>query len=151
MSDEGLVTSGSRGNSIADRAASGSWSGIFGGGLAAIADAAKAVAVAVETQQLSVDPHLVDAMIKKLTAMKDELASIAERRNELSQETKIGGGYAMAVSRDSMNFGRQAAQQITELGKAIDSLKTQIEKSRASYHNADQAGSDSFNKINGKS
>ncbi len=30
-------------------------------------------------------------------------------------------------------------------------LKTQIEKSRASYQNVDQAGADSLKKINGKS
>lgn len=63
----------------------------------------------------------------------------------------LGDGYAQQVSQTNMKFGQDAAKQLTEIGKAIDSLKVQIEKSRASYKNVDQAGVDSFKKINGKS
>lgn len=149
MSEE-VVTSGKVGT-FADKAAGGTWDNIFGGGLRAIMDAGKAVAVAVETQQLSVDPHLVDAMIKKLTAMQDELMAIMERKAELSADTKLGDGYAAAVTQTNMTFGQQASAQLTEINNAINSLKTQIEKSRASYENVDQAAADSLKKINGKS
>ncbi|MGI5505043.1 hypothetical protein [Lentzea sp. CA-135723] len=131
--------------------ASGSWDGIFGGGLNAIMDAGRAVAVAVETQQLSVDPNLVDAMIKKLTEMKDAIDEVSQRGADLSADTKLGGGYAEAISQNNRTFGQAAQQTLIDLGKAIDSLKVQIEKSRASYQNADRAGVDSMKKIDGKS
>lgn len=142
MSEEALVTSGKTG---------GAWNDIFGGGLAAIAEAGKAVAVAVETQQLSVDPHLVDAMIKKLTTMKDSLEALQSKSLDLSADTKLGGGYAEQISKSNRTFGQEAQKTLTSLAQAIESLKTQIEKSRASYTNVDQAGADSLKKINGKS
>ena len=145
MSEE-AVTSGKVG-SLADRASGGTWDGIFGSGLSAVMDAGRAIAVAVETQQLSVDPHLVDAMIKKLTAMQDELEKVFQRSSELSQETKLGGGYAEAISKGNRTFGTAAQQSLKDLAKAINELKTQIEKSRASYTNADQAGADSLKKL----
>ncbi|ANZ38111.1 hypothetical protein BBK82_20635 [Lentzea guizhouensis] len=113
--------------------------------------ASKAVEVAVETQQLSVDPNLVDAMIKKLNEMRDELAKIRRKRDQLSLNMKIGGGYAMEIAKANTTFGQAAIKQIDDIDRAIESLKTQIEKSRASYKNVDEAGSDSFKKINGKS
>ena len=149
MSEE-VVTSGKVG-SFADRATGGSWTDIFGGGLSAIADAAKSVAVAVETQQLAVDPHLVDAMIKKLDEMRDELSKILRKRETLSRKMKLGGGYAENIAQTNTDFGTAAVKQIEDLDRAIESLKTQIEKSRASYQNVDQAGADSLTKINGKS
>lgn len=143
---EEAVTSGKAG-----ALSGGSWTDIFGGGLSAIVDAAKSVAVAVETQQLSVDPQLVDAMIKKLDQMRDELAKILRNRNQLAREMKIGGGYAADIASSNMKFGAAAVKQIEDLDRAIESLKTQIEKSRASYQNVDQAGADSLKKLNGKS
>ncbi|MDX3656576.1 type VII secretion target [Streptomyces sp. ID05-26A] len=145
MSEE-VVTSGKVG-SFADRASGGAWDSIFSGGLSAVMDAGRAVAVAVETQQLSVDPQLVDAMIKKLTAMKDELEKVGLRSLELSQETKLGGGYAEAISQGNRAFGTAARQSLVDLATAIDELKTQIEKSRASYSNADHASADSLKKL----
>lgn len=142
MSEEALVTSGKT---------SGVWNDIFGGGLSAIAEAGKAVAVAVETQQLSVDPHLVDAMIKKLTAMQDELEKISRKATNLSMDTKLGGGYAEAISQGNRTFGQEAQKTLKDLAKAINDLKTQIEKSRASYHAVDQSKADSIKKIDGKS
>ncbi|MCG8921402.1 hypothetical protein [Lentzea sp. CC55] len=145
MSEE-VVTSGKVG-SFADKAAGGTWNSIFDGGLSAVMAAGKAVAVAVETQQLSVDPHLVDAMIKKLDAMKLELEQVGQRSLELAQETKLGGGYAEVISRGNRTFGLAAQQTLRDLGTALDELKTQIEKSRASYTNVDQAGADSLKKL----
>lgn len=129
----------------------GSWTDIFSGGFKAVAEASKAVAVAVETQQLSVDPHLVDAMIKKLDQMQQELSKIQRKSNDLSRDTKLGDGYAQDVTKSNMTFGQKTAQQLVEVAKAIESLKTQIEKSRASYQNVDQAHADSLKKLNGKS
>ncbi|MEV6243762.1 hypothetical protein [Lentzea sp. NPDC051838] len=145
MSEE-VVTSGKVG-----ALSGGSWTDIFGGGLSAVVEASKAVAVAVETQQLSVDPHLVDTMIKKLTEMQDELGKIQRKREVLSNKMKLGGGYAENIANANLQFGTAAITQIADVARAIDSLKTQIEKSRASYRNVDQAGADSLNKINGKS
>jgi hypothetical protein len=143
---EEVVTSGKVG-----ALSGGSWTDIFGGGLNAIMDAGKAVAVAVETQQLSVDPHLVDAMIKKLTEMGDALEKVSMRSQDLSIDTKLGGGYAEAISQNNRTFGTAAQQTLKGLAKAIQELKTQIEKSRASYQNVDQAGADSLKKLDGKS
>ncbi|MGW6446531.1 hypothetical protein [Lentzea sp. NPDC055074] len=149
MSEE-VVTSGKVGG-FADKASGGAWDSIFSGGLNAIMDAGKAVAVAVETQQLSVDPQLVDAMIKKLTAMQDEVEKILRKRANLSLQMKLGGGYAENIAKSNTDFGTAAIKQIEDVARAIESLKTQIDKSRASYENVDQAASDSLEKINGKS
>ena len=142
MSEEAVVTSGKT---------SGVWNDIFGGGLAAIAEAGKAVAVAVETQQLSVDPHLVDAMIKKLTKMQDDLDSVRRKSQSLSMNTKLGGGYAEDISQSNRTFGENAIKTLTEMSKALEGLKTQIEKSRASYENVDQTHAGSLKKLDGKS
>lgn len=148
MSEE-VVTSGKAG-SFAERASGGAWDGIFSGGLTAIMDAGKAVAVAVETQQLSVDPQLVDAMIKKLTAMKDAIDDVQQRAADLSVDAKLGGGYAEQISQNNRTFGRAAQQTLKDMAKAIDDLKVQIEKSRASYTAADQGSADSLKKLDGK-
>ncbi|MDX8053581.1 type VII secretion target [Lentzea sp. BCCO 10_0798] len=148
MSEE-VVTSGKVGG-FADRASGGTWDGIFGSGLSAVMNAGKAIAVAVETQQLSVDPHLVDAMIKKLTEMKDAIDEVQQNAADLSIDTKLGGGYAEQISQNNRTFGRAAQQTLKDLAKAIDDLKTQIEKSRASYTAADQGSADSIKKLDGK-
>ncbi|MET8757476.1 hypothetical protein [Lentzea sp. NPDC004782] len=145
MSEE-LQTSGKVG-----ALSSGSWSGIFGGGLAAIVSAAKAVSVAAETQQLSVDPHLVDTMIKKLGEMQSALQEVQFRSLDLSADTKLGGGYAEKISQNNRTFGQDAQNTLKSVHDAIEALKTQIEKSRASYEAVDQAGADSLKKLNGKS
>jgi methyl-accepting chemotaxis protein len=143
---EEVVTSGKVG-SFADKAAGDTWDGIFGGGLSAIATAAKSVAVAVETQALSVDPHLVDSMIKKLNEMKDTLEKVSQRAQDLSMDTKLGGGYAEEISRGNRTFGQAAQKTLVDVAKAIDELKTQIDKSRASYKAVDEAGADSLKKL----
>ncbi|RAS60708.1 hypothetical protein C8D87_111127 [Lentzea atacamensis] len=144
------MTSGAVG-SFADKAAGGTWDGLFSGGFAAIAAASKAVATAVETQALSVDPHLVDTMIKKLTSMQDELDKVGRKSSDLSAQTKLGGGYAESISQNNRTFGSAAQKTITDLVKAINDLKTQIEKSRTSYTAVDQGHADSIKKLDGKS
>lgn len=146
---EEVVTSGKVG-SFADKATGGTWDGIFGSGLSAVMNAAKSVAVAVETQALSVDPNLVDAMIKKLTEMKDAIDEVQQKAADLSADTKLGGGYAEQISQGNRTFGRAAQQTLLDVSKAIDELKTQIDKSRASYKAVDQAHADSLKKLDGK-
>jgi hypothetical protein len=146
---EEVVTSGKVG-SFADKAAGGTWDSILGGGLSAVINAAKSVAVAVETQALSVDPHLVDTMIKKLTEMGDALEKVSQRAQDLSADTKLGGGYAEAISQGNRTFGQAAQKTLVDLAKAIEGLKTQIEKSRATYHNTDQSHADALKKLDGK-
>lgn len=148
MSEE-AVTSGKVG-SFADRASGSTWDGIFGSGLSAVMDAGRAIAVAVETQQLSVDPQLVDAMIKKLTGMKDAIDEVQQSAADLSIDAKLGGGYAEQISQNNRTFGRAAQQTLKDLAKAIDDLKTQIEKSRATYAAVDQGSADSLKKLDGK-
>jgi hypothetical protein len=129
---------------------SGTWDGIFGGGLSAIVDAAKAVSAAVETQQLSVDPHLVDSMIKKLNEMKDAIDEVGRDAHNLSLDTKLGGGYAEQISKGNRTFGQAAHKTLKDVAKAIDDLKTQIEKSRATYKAVDRTYADSLKKLDGK-
>lgn len=83
--------------------------------------------------------------------MQEELDKISRRATALSADPMLGDGYAQQVSKDDMKFGREATALLTDASRAIDSLKVQIEKSRASYRNVDEADSDSFKKINGKS
>jgi uncharacterized protein YukE len=142
---EEVVTSGKVG-----ALSGGSWTDIFSSGFQAVAEAGRAVAVAVETQQLSVDPHLVDNMIKKLTEMKDALNEVQQSALDLSADTKLGGGYAEQISQENRNFGRAGQKTLKEISKAIDDLKTQIEKSRATYRNTDQAQADALKKLDGK-
>ncbi|MFI6096934.1 hypothetical protein ACIA8G_15335 [Lentzea sp. NPDC051213] len=148
MSEEATFT---RGASFADKVAGGTWDSLMGGGLSAIVAAGKAVAIAVETQQLSVDPHLVDTMIKKLADMQAALESIQVRAFDLSADTKLGGGYAEKISQNNRTFGQEAQKTLKSLYDAIDGLKTQIEKSRASYHAVDTGSADSLKKLDGKS
>ena len=142
---EEVVTSGKIG-----ALSGGSWTDIFSSGFKAVADASKAVAVAVETQQLSVDPHLVDSMIKKLTEMKDALDEVSQLGADLSADTKLGGGYAEAISQGNRTFGQAAQQTIRDMSKALEDLKTQIQKSRASYTAVDQSHADALKKLDGK-
>ncbi len=128
----------------------GSWTDIFSGGFKAVAEASKAVAAAVETQALSVDPHLVDTMIKKLTEMKDALDEVSQKAGDLSADTKLGGGYAESISQGNRTFGQGAQETIRSMSKALEDLKTQIQKSRASYTAVDQSHADALKKLDGK-
>ncbi|HEX8867636.1 MAG TPA: hypothetical protein VF821_18400 [Lentzea sp.] len=124
---------------------------VLGTGAAEIAAAGKAVAAAAGSGAFSVDPAVVDSMIKKLIEMAEELGSIRRRSRELSPDTKLGGGYAEVISKASAQFGETAATQIQDAIREVNALKTQIEKSRASYQAVDQAHSDSLKNLDGKS
>ncbi|PWK89447.1 hypothetical protein C8D88_102720 [Lentzea atacamensis] len=124
---------------------------VLGTGVAEISTATKAVATGVASGTFSVDPSAVDSMIKKLRDMKDALGEIQRRKQQLTADTKLGGGYAQAISEINKQFGQSAISQITDIGKAIDSLIEQLEKSRTSYRNVDQAHADSLKHLNGKS
>jgi hypothetical protein len=120
-------------------------------GAADIAAANKAIAAAAASGTFAVDPAVVDSMVKKLSEMAEELGSIRRRSRELSQDTKLGGGYAEVISKSNSQFGETAISQIQDAIREINALKTQIEKSRASYQSTDQAHSDSLKKLHGKS
>ncbi|MGW6934723.1 hypothetical protein ACWGE0_32005 [Lentzea sp. NPDC054927] len=123
----------------------------LGSGAADIAAASKAVAAATASGTFSVDPDVVDSMIKKLTDLQDQLDRMLRRSHELSQDTKLGDGYARVISQNNSQFGEAATGQVREAIREINTLKTAIEKSRASYQNTDQAGADSLKNLNGKS
>jgi uncharacterized protein YukE len=124
---------------------------VLGTGAADIAAASKAVAAATGSGMFSVDPAVVDSMIKKLRDIKDVLGEIQRRKTDLTADTKLGSGYAQSISEINKQFGQNAISQITDIGKAIDSLIEQLEKSRASYRNVDQAHADSLKKLHGTS
>ncbi|SFR11848.1 hypothetical protein SAMN04488564_103681 [Lentzea waywayandensis] len=124
---------------------------VLGTGVADISAASKAVAAATGSGAFSVDPAVVDSMVKKLHEMKDALTRIQRRKSELTADTKLGSGYAHSISELNKQFGENAIAQIIDISKAIDSLVEQLDKSRANYRNADQAHADSLKKLNGKS
>jgi len=124
---------------------------VLGTGSAEIAAARNAVAAAVGSGSFSVDPQVVDSMIKKLTEMQDQLDKVLRQRHMLSQDTKLGDGYARVISENNSQFGNAATGQIRDILREVEALKTQLEKSRASYQHADHAGADSLKNLNGKS
>lgn len=121
---------------------------VLGTGAADIAAVTKAVAGG--SGAFSVDPAVVDSMIKKLRDMQDALDTMQRRKFELTADTKLGGGYAQSISEINKQFGQSATAQIVDIAKAIESLIEQLNKSRASYQNTDQAHSDSLKHLNGK-
>ncbi|RDI33065.1 type VII secretion target [Lentzea flaviverrucosa] len=123
---------------------------VLGTGVADIAAASNAVAAATGSGAFSVDPAVVDSMVKKLREMKDALAEVFDAKRELTADTKLGGGYAQQMSQLNKQFGENATQQLVDITKVIQSLIEQVEKSRASYQNVDQSQADSLKKLNGK-
>lgn len=108
-------------------------------GLSDIMAATKALAAASQAQALSVDPNVVDSMLKKLTDMQDALDKMQRRADVLTMRTPLGGGYAEQIGVVNARLGDQAMSEIIpDMVKAIDDLKTQIDKSRASYQNVDE-------------
>lgn len=128
-----------------------SWQGVLGAGAADVSAASKIVATAVDSKSLKVDPQLVDSMVKKLLQMEDLLADVRSGSHHLSIDTKLGSGYAAEISKNNTKFGEAATKQLADIEREIASLRTQIEKSRASYQNVDQAHADSLKKLDGKS
>lgn len=122
--------------------------GLLTSGVGQVVAAAKAVAAATEAQALSVDPHVVDAMLRKLTEMQDALEKIRLKADLLATDTPLGGGYAQEISRVNRQLGEQAVGQvIPTMVATIDDLKSQIEKSRASYQNVDEAKGRTFDNL----
>jgi formate dehydrogenase assembly factor FdhD len=124
---------------------------VLGTGAADIAAAGKAVAAGIGSGAFSVDPAVVDSMIKKLRDIKDVLSELVNAKAELTADTKLGGGYAQTMSQLNKQFGESATKQVVDTAKAIQSLIDQVEKSRASYQNADQAHAASLKNLNGTS
>lgn len=120
-------------------------------GAADIAAANKAIAAAAGSRTFAVDPAVVDSMLKKLLEIQNAVNGVRSNSSMLSQDTKLGGGYAVAISQINKDFGHAATQQLDDVVREIESLRTQLEKSRDSYRNVDQAHSDSFKNLHGKS
>jgi hypothetical protein len=120
-------------------------------GAADIAAANKAIAAAAGSGTFAVDPVVVDSMLKKLLEIQDAVNGVRSNSSMLSQDTKLGGGYAVAISQINKDFGRAATQQLDDVVREIESLRTQLEKSRDSYRNVDQTHSDSLKNLHGKS
>jgi hypothetical protein len=126
----------------------GTLASIFTFGMSDIVAATKAIGAANEAQALSVDPHMVDSMLKKLTDMQDAVEKISRQATRLNAETKLGGGYAQDVSRVNQHLGEQVTNKLVpDMVAAIDGPKTEIEKSRASYQNADGGQAGTFNNL----
>ncbi|WP_156094303.1 hypothetical protein [Lentzea aerocolonigenes] len=124
---------------------------VLGTGAADIAAASKAVAAAAGSGTFAVDPAVVDSMLKKLLELQDIVSDVRRKSGVLSHDTKLGGGYAVAISQINKDFGQSATQHLKDVEREIESLRTQIEKSRDSYRNVDQTSSDSLKNLNGKS
>ncbi|MFC5055538.1 DUF3558 family protein [Saccharothrix xinjiangensis] len=111
------------------RQQNGSLAGLFTTGLSDIVAATKAVAAASEAQALSVDPHAVDSMLKKLTEMQDALAKVQRQSVQLSNKTPLGGGYAEEIGAVNGQLGEQVVGEIIpEMSRAIDDLDIEQEK-----------------------
>ncbi|MFC6094620.1 hypothetical protein [Saccharothrix lopnurensis] len=151
MTDESGGSTGDVGQYALDqyrRQGGGGLMSVLTMGLSDVVAATKAVAAANEAQALSVDPHAVDSMLRKLTEMQDALDAIPGRSRRLSLRTPLGGGYAEEIGSVNAEIGNQAtAEIIPEMVKAISDLKTQIEKSRDSYQNVEEAKSQTFDNL----
>lgn len=126
----------------------GAFAGIFTTGLSDIVAATKAIAAANEAKALSADPNTIDATLKKLTEMQDELGGIREMTSLLNTETPLGGGYAEEVGRFNQQFGKQVVEKIIpDVVKALDNLKAEVEKSRDTYQNVDGGQAGTFDNL----
>lgn len=121
---------------------------LFTMGMSDVVAATRALSAASEAQALSVDPNVVDSMVKKLTEMQDALDKIRNKAAVLTTRTPLGGGYAEEIGQVNGHLGEQVVNEIIpEMAKAIDELKVQIEKSRASYENVDEAKAQTLNNL----
>ncbi|MBB5808740.1 hypothetical protein F4560_008508 [Saccharothrix ecbatanensis] len=126
----------------------GGLASLFTMGMSDVIAATKALSAASEAQALSVDPQAVDTMLKKLTEMQDALDKIQRRSERLNMRTPLGGGYAEEIGAVNAQLGNQVTVEIIpDMVKAITELKVQIEKSRASYQNIDEAKAQTFHNL----
>lgn len=120
-------------------------------GLINIQAATRAIAAATEAHALSIDPHAVDSMLRKLTGMREELEQGARNASLVGSRTPLGGGYAEEVGQVNRELGKQVlTKTIPQLVQAIDELRAEIEKSRASYQNMDAASQAAMDDIRGR-
>jgi hypothetical protein len=126
----------------------GGLASLFTMGMSDVIAATKALSAASEAKALSVDPQAVDTMLKKLTEMQDALDKIVRSSMLLTSNTPLGGGYAEEIGGVNAQLGKQVLNEIIpEMTTAIDGLKSQIEKSRASYQNVDDAKAQTLNNL----
>jgi hypothetical protein len=126
----------------------GGLASLFTMGMSDVIAATKALSAANEAQALSVDPNAVDTMLKKLTEMQDTLDEIQVDADLLTTRTPLGGGYAEDIGNVNAQLGRQVVNDvIPEMVQAIEGLKVEVEKSRASYQNIDEAKAQTFNNL----
>jgi len=120
-------------------------------GLIDIQAATKAIAAATEAHALSIDPHAVDSMLKKLTAMQDELNKAMLKSMQLGTRTPLGGGYAEQVGQFNREIGIQVVSEfVPKLTQAIEDLKSEIKKCRDSYRQMDAAAEADMTDIQGR-
>lgn len=116
-----------------------------------IVAATKALAAANEAHALSIDPNAVDSMIRKLTAMQDELDKAMAQSFRIASNVPLGGGYAEEVAQVNRRIGGYVvADMVPKLTQAIDDLKMEIERSRASYRNVDAGNKGTIDNLQGR-
>ncbi|MDU0293596.1 hypothetical protein [Saccharothrix longispora] len=126
----------------------GGLAGVLTLGLSDVVAATRALSAASEAKALSVDPQAVDSMLRKLTEMQDALEKILRQAAQLTTDTPLGQGYAEEIGKVNSELGHQAVSEvIPDMVRAIEDLKVQIEKSRASYQNVDEAKAQTLNNL----
>ncbi|MGW6449583.1 hypothetical protein [Lentzea sp. NPDC055074] len=122
--------------------------GVMTGGVSTILAAARSVGAAAEAGAFQHDPAAVDTAIKKLDDFANVLEKIARNAAHLVTKTPLGGGYAEQIGKLNEEIGEAARSEfIPDLIKAINELKTQLDKSRQSYRNVDESTSDTMNRL----
>ncbi|KOX23183.1 hypothetical protein ADK67_21285 [Saccharothrix sp. NRRL B-16348] len=125
-----------------------SGSGWLNIGLYTITAATEEFIAANEAHALSIDPHAVDSMLKKLTEMQDTLDLAAGRSGMIGSSTPLGSGYAEEVGQVNRDIGREALDRIIpKFRQAIEDLKAEIHRSRAAYQTTDATQADEWNNM----
>ncbi|MEU5696256.1 hypothetical protein [Actinosynnema sp. NPDC020468] len=105
----------------------------------------RSLAAAARAGALAVDPHVVDAMVRQLTDMRDALDRLALDTRTLGVRTPLGRGYAEAVGELNADLGRELRSRLLpEVARALDELTAEIARSRDSYRNVDSAQAGTF-------
>jgi hypothetical protein len=117
-------------------------------GVETVEAAVTSVAAASEAGALRHDPETVGTAVKKLDDFQGVLRKILERSRVLATRTPLGGGYAHEVGEFNKRIGEVAdTRVIPDLIKAIDELKTELNKSRRSYRNVEESTSGTMNRL----
>lgn len=151
MVEDGGAKLDNAGEYALEQYSKGTGAGWWSLGLINITAALKAVTAANEAHALSIDPHAVDLMLKKLTLMQDNLQAAAHDSALIASSTPLGGGYAAVIGQLNRDIGHDVTSRaVPQLVQVIDDLKAEIEKSRASYKNVDATQTDAMNTIRGR-